>query len=154
MDKYNTFHSTATYRLMRLDYFVVLVILSAAVLLHASEVNWLRFVIAFAWIDLAGTIPAWYLYYLRRTGSHRKLPAIFYKFYNFCHSFTTNAAIVGVWYLITGTWEWAMLAAPIHLCGDRSLFGNVYKPEGLSFEPVPHPEYQRFRAEYERAGQW
>lgn len=154
MDKHNTFHSRATYQLMRLDYFVVLVILSAAVLLHAREVDWLRFVIAFSWIDLVGTLPAWYLYYLRRSGSHRRIPAIFYKLYNVAHSLATNAIIVGVWYLITGAWEWAMLAAPIHLCGDRALFGNVYKPQGLSFEPVAHQEYTRFLGDYERAGQW
>lgn len=152
MDKYNTFHSRALYRLHRLDYLVILIVLSAAVLLHASQVNWLRFVIAFAWIDLVGTLPAWYCYYLRRSGEHRRIPVIYYRLYNFAHSVTTNAILVGIWYLISGAWEWAMLAAPIHLAGDRSLFGNTYKPEGLAFEPVPNSEYERFLDQYERAG--
>ncbi|MCA9712338.1 MAG: hypothetical protein KDK70_41260 [Myxococcales bacterium] len=154
MDKHNTFHSRATYLLMRLDYLVVLVVLSAALLLHADQVDWWRFAIAFSWIDVLGTLPAWYCYYLRRRGEHRSIPAIYYKLYNFAHSVTTNAVVVGAWYLATGAWEWAMLAAPIHLCGDRSLFGNVYKPHGLSFEPVAHPGYARFSSDYEDSGQW
>lgn len=154
MDPHNTFHSRATYRLMRLDYFVVLVGLSTALLVHAEQVDWLRFAIAFAWIDLVGTLPAWYCYYLRRKGEHRRIPAIYYKLYNFAHSLTTNALVVVVWYLVTGAWEWAMLAAPIHLLGDRSLFGNVYKPQGLSFEPVAHPGFSRFSEQYEHSGQW
>ena len=154
MDKYNTFHTPAAYRLMRLDYFSVLVALSAAVLYHASDVNWIRFAIAFAWIDLVGTLPAWYVYYARRKGEHRSIPQIFYTLYNTCHSFTTNLAIIGAWYFITGAWEWAMLAGPLHLLGDRSVFGNVYKPGGLSFEPVPFKEYSEFLGKYERAGQW
>jgi hypothetical protein len=28
-----------------------------------------------------------------------------------------------------------MLAFPIHLSGDRGLFGNTYKPVSLPFEP-------------------
>lgn len=154
MDKHNTFHSRATYQLMRLDYLVVLIILSVAVLAHADQVDWVRFAIAFSWIDLVGTIPAWYCYYLRRNGQHRRIPESYYRLYNFAHSITTNAVLVGIWYLVTGAWEWAMLAAPIHLCGDRSLFGNVYKPRGLSFEPVPHPGYARFLDDYEQSERW
>ena len=32
-----------------------------------------------------------------------------------------------------------MLAVPIHLSGDRGLFGNTYKPASLPFEPAPAP---------------
>jgi hypothetical protein len=131
-----------------------LLILSAAVLLHAKDVNWLRFTIGFWWIDFVGTLPAWFCYYVRRSGSHRSIPVIYYRLYNFAHSVATNAVVTGVWYLVTGAWEWAMLAAPIHLAVDRSLFGNTYKPEGLSFEPVPNPEYTRFLNSYKRQGQW
>ncbi len=154
MDKHNTFHSRATYQLMRLDYLVVLVVMSAAVLMHASEVNWWRFILVFAVIDLVGTIPAWYVYYGRRKGEHRTIPAGFYTAYNLAHSLAVNALIVGAWYLVAGGWEWAMLAGPIHICGDRSLFGNVYKPSGLSFEPVPHPGYAQFSRDYERSDRW
>jgi hypothetical protein len=40
-----------------------------------------------------------------------------------------------VWAVLAGGPEWAMLAVPIHLSGDRGLFGNVYKPVSLPFEP-------------------
>jgi hypothetical protein len=153
MDHHNTFHSQATYRLMRLDYLVVVIVLSAAVLSHAREVDWWRFVIAFAWIDLVGYLRGLYCY-LRRKGEHRSIPGIYYTAYNFAHSLTVNALVVGAWYLATGGWEWAMLAAPIHICGDRSLFGNVFKPKGLAFEPVPHPGYAHFSRDYERSHPW
>jgi hypothetical protein len=154
MDKYNTFHSRSSYALMRLDYFVVMAVLSIATLAHAGEVNWVRFAVAFAWIDLVGTLPAWFVYYKRRSGPHRRIPTGYHHLYNFCHSLTANALLIVIWYLAIGGFEWAMLAAPIHILGDRSLFGNVYKPPGLSFEPAPHPGYARFIAEYERGGLW
>jgi hypothetical protein len=56
--------------------------------------------------------------------------------------------------LVAGLWawfvrpEWALLAMPIHLFGDRSLFGNFLKPFGVSFEPAAHVEFARFRANY------
>jgi hypothetical protein len=154
MDMRNTFHSRSTYRLMRLDYLVLLGILSAVVLAHAGQVHWWRFVVAFSWIDLISTVPAYYIYYGRRNGRHRSIPLVWYRLYNFAHSLTTNAIIVGVWYALTGSVEWAMLAAPIHIFGDRALFGNVFKPDGLSFEPVYHPAFERFLEEYEQAGRW
>ncbi|HEX2573593.1 MAG TPA: hypothetical protein VH877_28850 [Polyangia bacterium] len=154
MDPYNTFHTRITYRWMRLDYLALLLALVAAVLAHAREVRWGRFALAFAWIDVVGTLPAWYVYYLRRHGAHRSIPPVLHTLYNLAHSFVTQAVVIGLWLWAHGSWEWAMLAAPIHLCGDRSLFGNVYKPPGLSFEPVPHPGYARFLLEHERAGRW
>jgi len=154
MDKHNTFHSRSAYALMRLDYFVVMVVLSVAVLAHAGEVDWVRFAVAFAWIDLVGTVPAQYVYYKRRDGAHRRIPSVYHHLYNLCHSLSVNALLIVAWYLAIGGFEWAMLAAPIHILGDRSLFGNVYKPSGLAFEPVAHPGYTRFIAEYERGGLW
>lgn len=154
MDMHNTFHSRGTYRLMRLDYFAVLLMLAIVVLAHAHEVRWGRFAIAFWWIDVVGTIPAWIVYYGRRRGAHRKLPPIYYRLYNFAHSLATNTLLVALWYAALGGWEWAMLAAPIHILGDRALFGNVYKPRGLAFEPVAHPAYEQFMHEYQRSGHW
>jgi hypothetical protein len=44
--------------------------------------------------------------------------------------------IIGIWaFFLGGQLEWAMLAFPIHLSGDRGIFGNVYKPLSLPFEP-------------------
>jgi hypothetical protein len=47
-----------------------------------------------------------------------------------------------------------MLAFPLHLAGDRSIFGNIYKPFGTAFEPVRHEAFRRFEREYETAGKW
>ena len=46
--------------------------------------------------------------------------------------------------------EWALLALPIHLCGDRAIFGNFLKPFGLSFEPVAHPAYKELVKNYDQ----
>jgi hypothetical protein len=154
MDTHNTFHTRATYNLVRLDYLVLLIFCSTLVLVHAREVRWWPFVIAFAWIDLVGTLPAYYVYYLRRSGEHRSIHPIFYFLYNFCHSVGTNVVVTLAWVVLHGGWEWAMLAAPIHLCGDRALFGNIYKPLGLSFEPVAFKDFQRFLADYKQQGRW
>jgi hypothetical protein len=43
---------------------------------------------------------------------------------------------------------------PIHLAGDRSVFGNIYKPLGTAFEPVLHPAFQRFIREFDAEGEW
>lgn len=154
MDKLNRFHSRGTYRLLRLDYFVVMLALAGFVLAHASSVNWTRFWLAFWWIDIVGTLPAYYVYYLRRRGEHRSISPRFYTLYNFAHSYTTNAVVIGVWYLLSGELELAMLAVPIHIFGDRSLFGNVYKSPTVSFEPVAHEEFATFDRRLQESSRW
>lgn len=154
MDHHNMFHTRVTYNLTRLDYAALTIFFSVLVLLHLGELRWGPFLLAFWWIDLVGTIPAYYVYYLRRSGEHRTIHPAFYYLYNTAHSVVTNLIITLVWYYLHGGWEWAMLAAPIHLCGDRSLFGNTYKPLGLSFEPVMHKDFKRFLADYESGGRW
>ena len=42
-----------------------------------------------------------------------------------------------VWAVAGGGLEWAMLAIPLHLAGDRGIFGNGFKPFALPFEE-PH----------------
>lgn len=144
MDKYNTFHPKPFYQLLRIDYLSMLLLLSAATLFHYQEVVWWKFIAAFAWIDLLGTLPGWYVYYVRRRDRNRTIPAIFHHLYNFSHSLATNAVLICVWYVLEGGWDWAMLAGPIHILGDRSLYGNIYKPAKLSFEPEPHDAYDHF----------
>jgi hypothetical protein len=136
---------------MRVDYLTIMVLLSAVVLYNASHVRWGAFAVAFAGIDVVGYIPG-LIWYSRSRGTPRRIPPIFHVLYNTAHSFGVNAVVALVWYLIGGRLEWAMLALPIHLCGDRGVFGNVYKPFGLSFEPVKHPAFERFIAEYDAAG--
>lgn len=155
MDTQNLFLTRPTYNLLRLDHFVVLLCVVALFAFHLNEVNWWRFAAAFVWPDLVGYLPGLFYYHsAERRGAHRSIPPIFYVLYNITHSLTVNVAVIAVWYLAVGGWEWAMLSLPIHLLGDRSLFGNIYKTPGLSFEPVPHPGFARFIEEYERSDRW
>jgi hypothetical protein len=154
MDKHNLFFTPTTYGFLRLDHLVMLVALSGLVLAHWSEVNWLHFVAAFLWSDLVGTFPGLYWYYARSSGERRRIPKVFYLLYNIGHSFLSIGLVTVLWYLIAGRLEWAMLAMPIHLTGDRSVFGNFYKPFGLAFEPHPHDGFVRFQKAYEESGRW
>lgn len=154
MDKHNTFFTRNTYNLVRLENFIFLLILTGLIIAFRQEVNWVRFAIAFLWMDVVGTFPALYWYYIRCEGEHRSIHPIFHVVYNIAHSFIVIAVLTGLWYLLTGAWEWAMLAMPIHLLGDRAIFGNIYKPLGLSFEPVPHRNFTRFLEEYKQSGRW
>lgn len=154
MDPRNLFLTRRTYNMLRLDHFIILLGAVALFFLHWHEVNWWHFVAAFAWPDVVGYLPGLYCYHTRRPGQHKSVPPIFYTLYNVTHSITVNVGVIAVWYFVLGRWEWAMLALPIHLLGDRSLFGSIYKSSGLSFEPVPHPGFSRFLEEYERGEIW
>jgi hypothetical protein len=154
MDKYNTFHTRSTYALERLDWAVLMFLSIALVLLHLREIDWWRFAIAFLLPDLIATFPGLFIYYARRSGEHRSVPSIFHRLYDFGHSFTGVTLFCAVWWLQTGKPEWAMLAFAIHLTGDRSIFGNIYKPLGTAFEPVKHEAFKRFEQDYQATGQW
>lgn len=154
MDKYNTFHTPGTFTLIRLDWAVLMFFAFGLLLVYRAEVNWWRFSGAFLFPDLIGTLPGLFYYYAKRSGTHRSIPPVIHKLYNFGHCFATVAAICALWWLVTGRPEWAMLAFPIHLAGDRSIFGNTYKPLGTAFEPVKHEAFKRFEDEYQSAGNW
>lgn len=155
MDKHNLFHTPALYSLVRLDWFVVGLVPLLLVIVHFREVHWGAFAWAFAAPDLLGTFPGLYFYYGRRSGTRRSIPPLIHKLYNFGHSFATTGVVCLIWYFLNGRqWEWAMLAFPIHLAGDRSIFGNIYKPLGTAFEPVKHDAFRRFEQDYQAAGVW
>ena len=154
MDKYNRFHTPATFTLIRLDWAILMSIGIALVVIHWREVHWWRFAWAFAFPDLIATFPGIYFYYGRRKGDHRSIPTVIHQLYNFGHSFAGIGLFCAIWWFITGQLEWAMLAFPIHLAGDRSVFGNTYKPFGTAFEPVRHEAFRRFEAEYRASGVW
>ena len=147
MDKYNMFFTRTIYNIVRLEHLLILIGLSILVLAHHADVNWLRFIIAFAWSDVIGTFPGLYWYY-KRSKNHA-IPQAFYVAYNLGHSFLVVAAVTALWYLAAGQLEWAMLAMPIHLLGDRAIFGNIYKTPSLEFEPAPNPAFKRFLNEFE-----
>ena len=143
MDIKNRYHTDSTYLLMRLEQIMVVVICSVLTLIHVRELHWWRFVAAFVIIDLVGYIPGAVAF---SRGGHGRIPPIYHYLYNFTHSYLTAAFIVGAWAFAIHGFEWAMMAFPIHLSGDRGLFGNVYKPAALYFEPVetaPQPAIGR-----------
>lgn len=154
MDKHNLFFTRGHYNLERLDWAVIMLIALALLVVHYREVHWWRFTIAFLMPDLIATFPGLYIYYARRSGEHRSVPPIFHKLYNFGHNFAVVTIACGVWWWVTGSLEWAMLAFPLHLGGDRSIFGNIYKPLETSFEAVKHDAFQRFEEELQATHPW
>lgn len=137
MDRVNRFHTEETWRWVRAEHTALVLVLSVLVALHAREVAWGRFLTAFVAIDLVGYLPGAIAF--RQAGGGRIAP-LYHHLYNVTHSYLTAGAAVGLWALAVGSVEWAMLAIPIHLSGDRGLLGNVYKPVSLPFEPAaPRP---------------
>ena len=132
MDIRNKFHTRGSYALMRLEHAGVVMACAALLVLNFDNVDWLRFAAAFIVIDAVGYLPG-AITFRRRAGS--TIAPAFHHLYNFAHNYLTWAAIVGLWVFQIGGFEWAMLAIPIHLSGDRGVFGNVFKPASLPFEP-------------------
>lgn len=126
--------------LTRAEYLALMVASGLLMLLHAGEVSWLRAAIAFAAIDVIGYLPGARAF--RRAGG-RAIPAVYHHLYNVTHNFLTAAVVTGVWALAAGGFEWAMLALPLHLAGDRGIFGNGFKPTSFPFEGHPAVEAVR-----------
>ncbi|MEV0694333.1 hypothetical protein [Streptomyces sp. NPDC050388] len=140
MDGKNLFETRITYRLIRLEYGLGLVIAAVFFFAHIDEVRWLPAIGLFVYIDLIGYIPGAIAYHRSRT---KRIHRGYYVAYNVMHSLATQTLVVLTWIWLWGP-EWALLVVPIHLFGDRALFGNFLKPFALDFEPVVHPEYARF----------
>ncbi|WP_316525467.1 hypothetical protein [Kitasatospora brasiliensis] len=140
MDHLNRYESKVTYRLLRAEYGVALVLSAVLLLWHITEVRWLPAVLLFAYIDLIGYIPGAIAYRRAKDG---RIPKAYYVLYNTMHSFVTQAVVVGAWVAISG-FEWALLVVPVHLCGDRAIFGNFLKSFRVPFEPVVLPAFADF----------
>jgi hypothetical protein len=141
MDAANQFETRMTYRLIRLEYLIALVVTLVLFVEHLGEVRWLPAVLLFAYIDVVGYLPGAIAYHRSRT---KRISKAYYVLYNTMHSLATQAAVIGLWVWLVG-WEWALLAIPIHLFGDRALFGNFLKPFAVQFEPVAHPAWVALR---------
>jgi hypothetical protein len=141
MDAANQFETRTTYRLIRLEYLIALVVTLVLFVEHLGEVRWLPAVLLFAYIDVVGYLPGAIAYHRSRT---KRISKAYYVLYNTMHSLATQAAVIGLWVWLIG-WEWALLAIPIHLFGDRALFGNFLKPFAVQFEPVAHPAWVALR---------
>ena len=146
MDCRNRFESRGTMLIIRLEYLIALGICLVLAVMHVENIRWIPFILLFAYIDLIGYLPGAVVH--RRRGG--QVPRAFYILYNTMHNFVFNGAVIGIWCLLIGP-EWALLAIPIHLFGDRSLFGNFLKTWGVSFEPEVHPAFARFEREF---GNW
>jgi hypothetical protein len=133
MDHVNRFHTNDSWRWVCAEQMALAAALAVLLTLHAREVNWERFIAAFAVIDIAGYVPGAIAF--RRAGG-RPIHPIYHHLYNLTHNYLIAAAVAGIWAIGAGGFEWAMLALPIHLSGDRGLFGNTYKPVSLPFEPT------------------
>lgn len=141
MDAANLFFTPTTARLLRAEYAVALAVSAVLLVLHLDEVRWWAFVLLFGYIDVIGYFPGALAH--RRAGGE-PISATYHVLYNLMHSLVSAAAVAGAWCLLIGP-EWALLALPLHLCGDRAVFGSFFKPFALSFEPVPSPATQELR---------
>ena len=122
------------WRWIRAEHTALVLALSTLVLMHATEVAWGRFVGAFALIDLVGYLPGAIAF--RRARGGPIAPAYHYL-YNLTHNYLVAAVAVAGWALAGGGPEWAMLAVPIHLSGDRGIVGTFARPVSQPFEPLP-----------------
>jgi hypothetical protein len=134
MGSKHRYHTDGTWLWVRAEHVALIAVCVVLLFLHRDEVSWLRFGVAFVLIDLIGYIPGAVVY---RRSEGRKIPPLYHHLYNLTHSYLIAGIGVGLWALALGHFEWAMLAVPIHLSGDRGLFGNTYKPAELPFEPHP-----------------
>jgi hypothetical protein len=147
MDAKNLFETRTTYRLLRLEYGLGLLIATVLFVIHFGEIHWLPAIALFAYIDLIGYLPGAVAYH---RSENKQIFKIYYVLYNVMHSLVTQTLVVLGWIWLSG-FEWALLALPIHLFGDRALFGNFLKPFGLHFEPVAHPVFARLHVEFDAA---
>lgn len=148
MDAANPFETPTTFKLHRLEYLVGLGVSVALIIWHFGDIRWLPFAALFFYIDLIGYIPGAIAF--RRSPDH-EISKAYYVLYNTMHSLVTQSAVVGLYALIFG-WEWALLAIPFHLAGDRGLFGNFMKSFDLPFEPhAADPGYLKMIANLGKA---
>ena len=144
MDALNRFETRTTFTLVRIEFALLLLASAVALILHLRQVNWWVFAGLFLIVDLVGYIPGAIAF--RRYGA--STPKLYYVLYNTMHSLSPWIVSLGLWSLFVGP-QWAFLAIPIHLCGDRSIFGNSMKSFKISFEPSPHEGFARFSSALE-----
>jgi hypothetical protein len=144
VDGRNRFETPVTLAHNRVEWGVGLAVSSALALIHLGEMNWVIFVGLFVIIDLIGYIPGAIAFRVTPDG---RIPRGYFILYNTMHSLVTWSVIVGAALLLFG-FQWALLAVPIHLLGDRALFGNTLKPFRVPFEPHLIPAFRDFEIAY------
>ena len=149
MDHINRFESRTTLLLLRAEYGVALMVGVALLIMHIGEIRWIPAIVLFAYIDVIGYLPGAIAY---RRSPDKKISKVYYVLYNTMHSLVTQAVVVGLWIWLFG-FEWALLMVPVHLCGDRAIFGNFLKSFRVPFEPEPTPGFAEFDRTITRAPQ-
>jgi hypothetical protein len=142
MDAKNPYETPTTYRLHRAEYLFGFAVVTAMIVLNFGDIRWVPFIALFLYIDIIGYIPGAIAFHRSKT---KRIHKAYYVSYNIMHSLVTQGALMVGWVLLFG-WEWALLAIPFHLFGDRGLFGNFLKPFNLPFEPHRNPAYDRLLA--------
>ncbi|GAA4815897.1 hypothetical protein [Streptomyces ziwulingensis] len=140
MDAKNRFETKTTFALSRLEWLGFLTVSLVLAFQHLSEIRWGVFVLLFVVIDVVGYLPGAIAFRRSPDGRVRRG---YYVAYNVMHSLVTAALLAGAWALFVRP-EWALLALPVHLMGDRALFGNSLKSFGVAFEPERDPEFAEF----------
>lgn len=148
MDHKNTFDTPATAWLHRAEYGAALAVCSGLFIANWGEIRWLPAIALFVYIDLIGYLPGAVAYHRSRDG---RIPRVYYVLYNSTHSLLSAGLVVGLWAWLIGP-EWALLAVPIHLFGDRAIFGNQLKPFGVPFEPRRLASFDKLLRELRAAG--
>ena len=138
MDQHNLCQTPTTYRLLRLECLLGLLVAAGFLIAHLDEVRWWPAALLFVYIDVIGYLPGAVAYHFSRD---KRISRTYYVLYNTTHSVITQSFVVAAWIWLVRP-EWALLVVPIHLFGDRALFGNFIKSFTVSFEPEPHPAVQ------------
>jgi hypothetical protein len=144
MDAKNRFETRATFLLLRMEWLGGLVVCAVLAVRNFSEIRWGVFIALFVVIDAVGYLPGALAFRRSRGG---RISRWYFVTYNTMHSLVTGGVVAGLWAVLVKP-EWALLALPLHLLGDRALFGNSLKPFGVRFEPDPHPAYVEFERAY------
>ncbi|MFG3321623.1 hypothetical protein ACGF3J_26570 [Streptomyces sp. NPDC048171] len=144
MDAKNRFETKVTFALSRLEWLGFLTVSLVLAFQHRTEIRWAVFILLFTVIDVIGYLPGAIAF---RRSPDRRVPRGCYVAYNLMHSLVTAGVLAGAWALFVRP-EWALLALPIHLMGDRALFGNSLKPFGVAFEPETTPAFLMFEQRY------
>ncbi|MEU0538451.1 hypothetical protein ABZ319_01180 [Nocardia sp. NPDC005978] len=144
MDTANHFFTPATVLHARLEYGLGFVACALLMLVNWSDLDVWHALAFFWYIDLVGTAPGMWAY---RRSADGNIHRAYFVLYNVMHSAVTQGLVITAYILVFG-WEWALLGIAAHICADRSIFNNYPKPYGLAFEPVLHPAFERFEADY------
>ncbi|MFE7467592.1 hypothetical protein ACFU6R_26275 [Streptomyces sp. NPDC057499] len=139
MDQANPFETPRTFSLHRAEYLVAFAVSTVLIIEHFGDIRWAVWLGLFFYIDVIGYLPGALAF---RRSKGRPISKVYYVLYNVMHSLITQSAVIGLWCWLVGP-EWALLAVPWHLSGDRGLFGNFMKSFALPYEPVRQKGYLR-----------